>query len=51
MLKSILHYVLLTPTHRYDLVDIGRNSLQMLAIKYYTEMVTAYNDNNTDMLM
>ncbi|KAL4235880.1 hypothetical protein ACF0H5_004269 [Mactra antiquata] len=35
---------------RYDLVDIARDSLQLLSFKYYTEIITAYNSKNMNML-
>ncbi|XP_052221113.1 alpha-N-acetylglucosaminidase-like isoform X4 [Dreissena polymorpha] len=35
---------------RYDLVDIGRNSLQMLSIQYYTAILAAYQNQSIDAL-
>lgn len=35
---------------RYDLVDIARNSLQVISIKFYTEIITAFHEKNIDML-
>ncbi|XP_046550254.1 alpha-N-acetylglucosaminidase-like [Haliotis rubra] len=32
---------------RYDLVDVSRNSLQVLAIKYYSDVIAAYNKSDT----
>ncbi|XP_076439887.1 alpha-N-acetylglucosaminidase-like isoform X2 [Babylonia areolata] len=31
----------------YDLVDVTRNSLQIVSLMYYTELIGAYNENNT----
>lgn len=35
---------------RYDLVDVTRNSLQIISLKYYSDMVSAYRSNNSLML-
>ncbi|WAR22879.1 ANAG-like protein [Mya arenaria] len=35
---------------RYDLVDVGRNSLQMISVKFYIEMVAAYKAKSVDRL-
>lgn len=32
---------------RYDLIDVSRNSLQVLAIKYYADVIAAYNKSDT----
>ncbi|KAL3869459.1 hypothetical protein ACJMK2_042140 [Sinanodonta woodiana] len=32
---------------RYDLVDVTRNSLQILSILYYVEIITAFNRNDS----
>ncbi|XP_067677371.1 alpha-N-acetylglucosaminidase-like isoform X2 [Haliotis asinina] len=34
----------------YDLVDVTRNSLQILSSMYYHDIITAYNTNNTSQL-
>ncbi|XP_053394344.1 alpha-N-acetylglucosaminidase-like isoform X2 [Mercenaria mercenaria] len=35
---------------RYDLVDIARNSLQVISTKFYTEAIAAYKEKDKDML-
>ncbi|XP_060608004.1 alpha-N-acetylglucosaminidase-like isoform X1 [Ruditapes philippinarum] len=35
---------------RYDLVDIARNSLQVISTKFYTEMIAAYKNKDMAML-
>lgn len=35
---------------KYDLVDVTRNSLQIISLKFYTDMVSAYRSNNSAML-
>lgn len=34
-------------TSRYDYVDVGRQSLQLIAIKYYNDVVTSFKANNS----
>ncbi|XP_048255623.1 alpha-N-acetylglucosaminidase-like [Haliotis rufescens] len=35
------------PLFVYDLIDVSRNSLQVLAIKYYADVIAAYNKSDT----
>ena len=40
--------VFLMPYFRYDLVDVTRQSLEVIAIKYYTDLMTAYSNRDYD---